>query len=124
MPNPTINVTLDSLNSGTVPSVTNSVNVAEGGNLDVTVTWPTTNSSGNTITVDLNFSESGDQDPFNNTDGGDTSFTLERTPPSLKATKTLAVESNATTTTDTYQLTLTINGQDYTKDPVIVIDDD
>ena len=122
MTNPTINASLSSLNPGTVPTVTESVNVAEGANLDVTVTWPS--DGANTITVDLDFSKSGDQDPFNDVDGGDTSFQLTRNAGSLSATQTLTIENDATLTTDTYDLTLTISGQQYSTDPRIIIDED
>ncbi len=122
MTNPTINVNLSSLEPGTVPTVTESVEVNEGAQLDVTVTWP---SDGvNTITVDLNFSDSGDQDPFNDDPGGDTNFSLSRNPPSLSATQSLAVKSDATITNDVYDLILTINGENYSTDPTIIIDPD
>ena len=121
MTNPTINVTLSSLNPGTVPSVTDSVNVAEGADLDVTVTWPS--NGDNKITVDLNFTGGG-QDPFNDVEGGDTSFQLTRNAGAQSATQTLTIENDATLTTDTYNLTLTISGQQYSTDPMIIVDDE
>ncbi len=122
MPNPTITVTLDSLNSGTAPAVTNSVDVQEGGQLDVNVTWP--GAGADTITCDLNFQKSGNQDPFSDVIGGDTSFNLTRTPPSQSAVHTLAVKQDATIGNDTYVLTLTINGTSYSTDPIIDVNDD
>ncbi len=122
MTNPTINVSLSSLNPGTTPTVTQTVEVNEGGQLDVTVDWPSTGS--NDISVKLDFSESGDQDPFNDVDGGSTSFDLSRNPPATSATNTLTVKNDATVTTDTYELTLTIGGQQYSTDPRIIIDED
>lgn len=118
--NPTINVSLSSLDSGTKPTVTDSVDVAEGADLDVTVTWPSTGV--NTITVDLDFTGGG-QDPFNDVEGGDTSFSLTRTSSTSSATHTLTIENDATLTTDTYELTLTINGQTYSTDPMIIVDE-
>ncbi len=122
MPNPTINVNLSSLDAGTVPTVTESVEVQEGHQLDVSVTWPA--SGANTITCELDFSDSGDQDPFNDEDGGNTSFQLTRTPPSQSASQSLTVQQDATVTTDTYELTLTIGSQSYSTDPRIIVDDD
>ncbi|TDR17433.1 hypothetical protein [Marinicella litoralis] len=122
MTNPTINVNLSSLAPGTVPTVTQSVEVSEGAQLDVNVTWPS--DAVNTITVDLDFSQSGNQDPFNDDQGGDTTFDLTRNPPSQSATQTLTVQSDATVTSDVYDLTLTINGQTYSTDPTIIIDPD
>ncbi len=122
MTNPTIEVKLNSLEPGTVPSVTQTVEAAEGGQIDVSVTWPASGSD--TITVDLDFSKSGNQDPFNDVDGGDTSFNLTRNPPATSATHTLSIEDDATVTTDTYDLILTIGGQQYSTDPVIIIDPD
>ncbi|WP_154223421.1 hypothetical protein [Marinicella rhabdoformis] len=121
MTNPTINVSLSSLETGTVPTVTQTVEVAEGANLDVTVDWPA--AGDNTITVELDFSKSGDQDPFNDVDGGDTSFNLTRTPPATSATHTLTIQNNATVTTDTYDLILTIGNQQYSTDPMIIVDE-
>ncbi len=122
MPNPTINVNLSSLDAGTVPTVTDSVEVQEGHQLDVNVTWPS--AGANSITCALDFSDSGDQDPFNDEDGGNTSFDMNRTPPSQSASHSLTVQQNATVTTDTYELTLTIGGQTYSTDPQIIIDPD
>ncbi len=119
MSNPTITVNLSSLDEGTIPTVTSSVNVNEGGNLDVTVTWPS--SASNTISCDLSFANSGDQDPFNDEVAGDTSFPMTRVSSTASATHTLAVENDAEITSDTYDLTLTIDGQTFTKDPSIVI---
>lgn len=120
MTNPTINVSLSSLETGTVPTVTQTVEVAEGANLDVTVDWPA--AGDNTITVELDFSKSGDQDPFNDVDGGDTSFNLTRTPPATSATHTLTIMNDAAVTTDTYDLILTISNQQYSTDPRIIVD--
>lgn len=120
MSNPTIVVKLDSLDPGTEPSVTQQVEVAEGGQLDVNVTWPS--DAPNTITVDLKFT-GGDQDPFNDQPDGDTSFQLTRTAGSDSATQTLQIMSDASLTTDTYCLTLKINGQDYSTDPIIIVDE-
>ena len=122
MTNPTINVNLSSLAVGTVPTVTDAVNVAEGGNVDVAVTWPS--NGANTITVDLNFSASGNQDPFNDVEGGDTSFQLTRNAGAQSATQTLPVENNASTTSDSYELTLTIGGVQYSTDPLIIVGGD
>ncbi len=121
MTNPTISVNLSSLNVGTVPTVTQSIEVNEGDQLDVSVTWPSNGTD--TITVDLDFSGSGDQDPFNNEQGGDTNFSLTRIPPSQSASQTLTVQNDATVTTDTYELTLTIDGQTYSTDPKIIVDE-
>ncbi len=124
MSNPTINVSLSSLAAGTVPTVTDSVEVAEGNNLDVTVSWPS--ATNNTISCTLDFSGSGDQDPFNDVAGGSTSFNLTGPGGSgtQTATATLTVQSDATVTTDTYELTLTIDGTDYSTDPTIIVDED
>ncbi len=121
MSNPTIEAKLDSLQPGTVPSVTQEVSVAEGGQLDVTVTWPS--DAPNTITVDLQFT-GGDQDPFNDEANGDTNFQLTRPSGSETGTETLQIMNDASLTTDTYCLTLTINGQNYSTDPRIIIDPD
>ncbi len=122
MPNPTINVNLSSLDAGTVPTVTDSVEVQEGHELDVNVTWPS--AGADAITCVLDFSNSGDQDPFNDEAGGSTSLNLNRTPPSQSASGSLTVQQDATVTTDTYDLTLNIGGQSYSTDPTIIIDPD
>ncbi|MFK8012656.1 MAG: hypothetical protein AB8B80_11480 [Marinicellaceae bacterium] len=119
MTNPTIEVSLSSLDEGTVPSVTNTVDVNEGSDLDVCVEWPS--SASNTITCSLNFSESGDQDPFNDEAGGSSTFSLTRATSTDSATNTLAVKNDALLTTDTYDLTLTIDGVNYTSDPTIKV---
>ncbi len=121
MSNPTIVVKLDSLDPGTAPSVTQEVSVAEGADLDVTVTWPS--SATNTITVDLQFT-GGDQDPFNDEINGDTNFQLTRASNSESATHTLSIKSDASLTTDTYCLTLTVGDNSYSTDPVIIVDED
>lgn len=119
MTNPTISVSLSSLDSGTVPTVTQTVEAAEGGQIDVSVTWPASGSD--TITVDLDFSKSGNQDPFNDVDGGDTSFNLTRSSSSVAGVETLTIENDATVTTDTYDLILTIDGNQYSTDPIIKV---
>ncbi|MCB1582240.1 MAG: hypothetical protein R3E90_15545 [Marinicella sp.] len=121
MSNPTIVVKLASLDAGSVPAVTQQVDVAEGGQLDVNVTWPT--SASNSITCDLQFT-GGDQDPFNDEANGDTSFPLTRATNGDSATQTLQIMNDASLTTDTYCLTLTIDGQNYSTDPTIIIDPD
>ena len=120
MSNPTITVTLSSLVAGTVPTVTDSVDVKEGQNLNVNVTWP--ESASDDITCALDFSKS-DQDPFNDEEGGDTSFPMSRLTSNQAAVHTLSVENDATFTTDSYNLVLTIDGNTYTNDPRIIVDD-
>ncbi len=119
MSNPTISVVLSSLAEGTIPTVTGDIEVKEGGQLDVQVTWPANTT--NNITCDLDFSNS-NQDPFNDVEGGDTSFPMIRPTSDQAAVHTLSVENDATVTTDTYDLVLTIDGITYTKDPIIIID--
>lgn len=121
MTNPTISVTLSSLEPGTEPTVTESVSVAEGAQLDVTATWPS--SASNTITCDLQFT-GGDQDPFNDEINGDTSFNMTRSSSGSSATKTLDIMADASLTTDTYTLTLNVDGTNYSTDPRIIIDPD
>lgn len=120
MTNPTIVVTLDSLEAGTHPSVTSSVEVAQNGQIDVTVTWPS--SASNTINVDLQFNDD-TQDPFNDETDGDTNFDLTRSSPTASATQTMNVTSDATVTSDTYCLTLTVDGTQYSTDPTIIVDE-
>ena len=120
MSNPIISVTLSSLDEGSVPTVSGSVEVKEGEQLNVQVTWP--ESASDDITCDLDFSKS-DQDPFNDAEGGETSFPMIRTTSDQAAVHTLSVENDATVTTDTYDLVLTIDGNTYTKDPRIIVDD-
>ncbi len=120
MSNPTINVVLSSLEEGTVPSVTGSIEVKEGGQVNVQVAWPA--SASNHIMCDLDFSNSDNQDPFNDEQGGDTTLHMTRPSSGQSAVTTLLVENDATVTTDSYDLILTIDGVTYTKDPRIVID--
>jgi len=120
MSNPTIYVNLSSLDEGTVPTVSDSVEIKEGHQLDLNVTWPS--GASNTIQCDLDFSNSGDQDPFNDEAGGVTSFEMTRASSSEAAVQSLTVKLDATVTTDNYDLTLTIDGQTYTKDPMIIVD--
>jgi len=120
MSNPTITVVLSSLAQGTVPTVTGSIEVNEGQQVNVQVTWPA--SASNTITCDLDFSNSNTQDPFNDVQGGDTTLNMTRPASDQPAVNTLLVENDATVTTDTYDLVLTIDGMTYTKDPQIIID--
>ena len=120
MSNPTIAVVLSSLAEGTVPSVTGSIEVKEGQQIDVQVTWPANTT--NNITCDLDFSKSNNQDPFNDIDGGDTTLYMTRPASDQSAVSTLLVENDATITTDTYDLVLTIDGVTYTKDPEIDVD--
>ncbi len=123
MTNPTITVTLSSLAVGTKPTVTEIVEATEGQQVDVSVTWPT--ATNNTIQCELDFSNSGDQDPFNDITGGSTSFNLVGSGTTTQtATHTLTVETDASVTTDSYDLTLTIDGQTYSTDPKIIVDED
>jgi hypothetical protein len=117
---PTITVVLSSLDEGTVPTVTGSIEVKEGEQINVQATWPA--SASNTITCDLDFSNSETQDPFNDIKGGDTTLHMTRPASDQPAINTLSVENDATVTTDTYDLVLTINGMTYTKDPRIIVD--
>jgi hypothetical protein len=119
MTTPTIYVNLSSLDTGSVPTVTTNIDVNEGGQLDVNITWPS--SAPNTIQCDLNFQGSGDQDPINDVTGGDTSFSPTRTSSSESAVNTFNINQKATITTDTYILTLTIDGIVYSTDPTIKV---
>ena len=118
MTTPTIYVKLDSLASGTVPSVTDSVDANEGGNVNVNITWPSTASD--SINCDLQFTD-GTQDPFNDDENGDTSFPVSRPDSNSVGENTLKVQGDATVTTDSYCLTLTIDGQTYSLDPKIIV---
>jgi hypothetical protein len=120
MSNPTITVVLSSLDEGTVPTVTGSIEAKEGEQINVQVTWPT--NASDKITCDLDFSNSENQDPFNDVQGGDTTLHMTRPASDQAAVTTLLVENDATVTTDTYDLILTIDGVTYTKDPTIIID--
>ncbi len=120
MSNPTISVVLDSLEKGTIPSVTGSIRVKEGESVYVNVTWPP--EATNHIICDLNFRNSGNQDPFNDVEGGDSSFPMRRLSPNQTAEYILLVQSDADITTDTYDLILTIDGITYTNDPTIIVD--
>ncbi len=119
MSNPTITVVLSSLAEGTVPTVTGSIEVNEGDQVNVQVTWPA--SASDTITCDLDFSNSENQDPFNDIEGGDTTLRMTRPASDQPAVNTLLVENDASVTADSYDLVLTIDGMTYTKDPSIVI---
>jgi hypothetical protein len=118
MSNPTINVTLSSLAKGTEPSVTGTLDVLEGSQVDVSVMWPS--NATNTIQCDLDFSES-DQDPFNDKTGGESSFEMTRASSNEAAVQTLTVENDAKFKSDSYDLKLTIDGVIYTKDPMIIV---
>ena len=83
------------------------------------VTWPS--NATNHITCDLDFSNSDNQDPFNDVKGGDSSFPMTRPSSNQKAEHILAVQNNATITTDTYDLVLTIDGVTYSTDPIIIV---
>ncbi len=120
MSNSTITVVLSSLEEGTAPSVTGTIEVKEGGQVNVNVTWPS--NAPNDITCELDFSNSDDQDPFNDEEGGDTVLPMLRPASNQSAAITLLVKKDATVTTDSYDLILTIDGVTYTKDPRIVID--
>lgn len=118
---PTIYVTLSSLDLGTVPSVTNSVDSNDGGNININITWPS--SASDNITCDLQFNDN-TQDPFNDEENGDTSFPVSRTDSNSAGEYTLQVKNDATLTTDSYCLTLTIDGNTYSTDPKIRIGND
>ncbi len=113
-----VNVSLDSLAVGTVPSVTDSISVNKGGKVTFNITWPAGTNNG---TCKLVFNSTS-QDPFNDEMGGTTSFDFNRANANAPATNTLTVEADATVGTDTYCLTLTIDGNDYSKDPMMDID--
>ena len=119
MSNPTITVVLSSLVEGTVPTVTGSIEAKEGEQIYVRVTWPST--ATDKITCDLDFSNSDNQDPFNDIESGDTTLNMIRPASDQPAVNTLLVENDASVTTDSYDLVLTIDGITYTKDPSIVI---
>ena len=117
---PTIVVTISSLDKGTVPSVTESITVKPGGAFDVNVTWP---EAKNEITCTLQFID-GTEDPINDNVDGTTEFQMTRKNAKHSATNTLGINRNASTGTDIYTLTLTVNGNKYSSDPRIIVDDD
>lgn len=115
---PTIFVSLDSFAPGTEPTVTNSVTVNESGQVTFNITWPSDQVNNGTCALQF---INGTQDPFNDQTNGVTSFNFSRANSNTPAIVNLNVESDATIGTDTYCLTLTIDGQSFSTDPMIVI---
>ena len=125
MANPTIYVNLSSVAVGTIPTVTETVKVKDGGKLDVSVTWPVSATDGDVINCDLKFIGKNKHNPF--IGGSDnapiTAFSLNRALNSATSpgVTTLKIKQNAIVTTDTYMLILKLDGQTYVKDPTIKV---
>ncbi|MCW8877260.1 MAG: hypothetical protein OQJ89_16695 [Kangiellaceae bacterium] len=121
MTNHTLNVSLSSLEEGTIPSVSpDTLDVSDSDTVTVSVTWP--DSPTNDVSGVFTFTNNS-QDPFNDVTNGTTSFTGTRPNAQSAATSTLNVMNDATAASDTYDITITINGISYTKDPTILVDD-
>ena len=115
MTNHTLDITLNSTGAGATISVNPvSLDVKDGDSVTITLAWPT--NSGNDISCSLDFNN-GSQDPFNDTTNGSTSFSVTRSNPST----IVNIMNDASVGSDSYCITLTLDGQTYTKDPKIVV---